>query len=211
VFVPYNFNTRKEGDNISRLNGIGDIVISGSYNVINNYDSASTLKHSLLIGGGIKLPSGQFRKIENGLTVNQNFQLGTGSVDFLLNAIYTIRQQNIGINTEFVYAINTKNRDDYQFGNTSKAGITAFYVPATAAFTIMPNLGVSLETYKNNKQYGETFPDTGGWAVLYTAGIETYYRSFAFGISYTHPGKQELFNAKVSSNGRLAAHFTIMF
>jgi len=212
VFVPYNFNKRNEGENVTRLSGLGDIVVSANYNLINTYDSAnSDLTHNLLVGAGVKLPTGEFRAIQDGLTVNQNFQLGTGSVDFLFNMIYTLRYKNIGLNTEFTYNHNTTNRDDYRFGNTTRSGISAFYIPQTGAVTVMPNAGISVETFRDNQQYEQPFPDSGGWAVLYNAGVEAYYRNMAVGVTYTHPGKQELFNGQVTAENRVALHVTYMF
>jgi hypothetical protein len=212
VFLPYNFNERVEGDQITRLSGLGDAVISANYNLFNTYDSMqSSIKHSLLIGAGVKLPTGQFQAIEDGLTVNQNFQLGTGSVDYLFNLIYTIRVKKMGFNGEFTYNINTTNKDEYRFGNTSRSAISTFYVMNAGNLTVMPNAGVSIETFRDNNQYGIAFEDTGGWAILYNAGIESYYKQFAFGVSYTHPGKQELFNNKVTSYDRFSMHLTYMF
>ena len=212
AFVPYNFNQRREGEKMTYLSGLGDIVVSANYNLVNTYDSAATdWTHNLLVGAGAKLPTGQFRKIEDGLTVNQNFQLGTGSVDLLFNLIYTLRYKNLGLNAEFIYNYNTTNRDDYKFGNTSRSGLTAFFIPRTGAVTVMPNAGVSLETFRDNQQFEQPFPDTGGWAMLYHAGIESYYKNVALGISYSHPGTQKLFNEKVTANDRVAVHVTLMF
>src|SRR5688572_25499278 len=39
VFVPFNFNERTEGNTTNTLKGLGDIVISANYNLINTYDS----------------------------------------------------------------------------------------------------------------------------------------------------------------------------
>jgi hypothetical protein len=212
VFVPYNFNERTEGTTVNTLKGLGDIVISANYNVVNTYDSLDrVLKHNLLIGGGLKLPTGEFQAIENGLTVNQNFQLGTGSWDFLFNLIYTVRHKNVGLNSELSYSLNTTNKDEYKFGNATRVGLTAFYIFQVNTLTIMPNVGVSGEFFKDNKQFGEAFSDTGGWASLYNAGAEIYYRNVALGISYSHPGKQQLFSGKVVANDRISAHFTFMF
>lgn len=211
VFIPYNFNERQEGSKMTYLNGIGDVVVSANYNMINTYDSTSDWKHNLLAGAGVKLPTGEFRKVEDGLTINQNFQLGTGSVDLLLNLIYTVRYKGAGINTEFTYNINGTNRDEYRFGNTSRTGLSAFYILNAGAFTVMPNAGVSIETYEDNAQFDTPFSDTGGWAVLYQAGIESYYRNIALGLSYQDPGRQELFSGKVISKSRFAAHITVMF
>jgi len=61
AFVPFNVNERKEGMTVKKLNGLGDIVISANYNLINTYDSLGAfLTHNLLIGGGVKLPTGQY-------------------------------------------------------------------------------------------------------------------------------------------------------
>jgi hypothetical protein len=212
VFVPVNFNERREGAGVKSLTGLGDIVISANYNLMNTYDSTNSfLKHNLLVGAGLKLPTGEFREIENGLTVNQNFQLGTGSVDFLFNVIYTVRHKNIGLNTELSYTVTTTNKDEYRFGNTARTGITAFYIFRKGVFTLMPNIGVSGEFFKDNKQFGQPFPDTSGWAALCSIGLETYYRKVAVGFSYSRPGKQALFNEKVEANDRVSAHLTFMF
>ena len=212
VFVPFNFNERREGPTTKNLEGLGDVIISANYNVINTYDSADRFfKHNLLIGAGMKLPTGEYRQIENGLTVNQNFQLGTGSVDVLLNVIHTIRHNNLGLNAELSYNINTTNKDEYKFGNAGRAGLTAFYILRAGAVTVMPNVGISAEFFRDNKQFDQPFPDTGGWASLWNVGSEIYYRSVAVGVSWSHPGKQELFNGMVEADDRVSAHVTVMF
>jgi hypothetical protein len=212
VFVPFNFNERQEGTASKNLKGLGDVIISANYNLINTYDSADRfLKHNLLVGAGVKLPTGEYRKIENGLTVNQNFQLGTGSVDLLFNVIHTVRHNNMGLNAEFSYNLNTTNKDDYRFGNAARAGVTAFYILRSGPVTVMPNVGISGEFFKDNKQFDIPFPDTGGWASLYNLGSEIYYRSVALGVSWTHPGRQALFNGNVEADDRVSAHVTVMF
>jgi hypothetical protein len=212
AFIPYNFNARQEGESTTYLHGLGDMVLTAHYTIFNTYDSTfSDWKHYLLVGGGVKLPTGEFDAIQNGLTINQNFQLGTGSVDFLFNLMYTLRYKSAGLNTEFTYSYNTTNPDEYRFGNTTRTGLTAFYIPTTKAVTFMPNVGISLETFKDNEQFGQPFPDSGGWAMFYNAGLETYFKRFALGVSYTHPGKQKLFNEQVKANDRVSMHLTFMF
>lgn len=212
AFVPFNFNERQEGSGVKRMKGLGDIVISANYNLLNTFDSTrSIIKHNLLLGAGVKLPTGQYRAIENGLTVNQNFQLGTGSLDFLFNLIHTARYKNWGLNTELSYAANTTNNDEYRFGNATRAGVTAFYIISANAITFMPNVGISGEFFKDNTQYEVPFPDTGGWASLYSAGVEVYVRNMALGFSYGNPGKQALFNDMVRAHDRTSVHLTFMF
>ena len=212
VFVPFNINERIEGPTTKKLKGLGDIIVSANYNVINTYDSTdSFFTHNLLVGAGVKLPTGEYQQIENGLTVNQNFQLGTGSVDVLLNAIHTIRHGNMGMNAEISYSLNSTNKDEYRFGNAARAGLTLFYILRSGGVTVMPHVGISGEYFRDNKQFDQPFPDTGGWASLCNLGSEIYYRNIAVGISWSHPGKQKLFNGLVEANDRTSAHVTIMF
>ncbi len=212
VFVPFNINERIEGPMTKKLKGLGDIIVSANYHVINTYDSTDRFfKHNLLVGAGLKLPTGEYRQIENGLTVNQNFQLGTGSVDVLLNAIHTIRHGNMGMNAEISYSLNSTNKDEYRFGNAARAGLTLFYILRSGGVTVMPHVGISGEYFRDNKQFDQPFPDTGGWASLCNLGSEIYYRNIAVGISWSHPGKQKLFNGLVEANDRTSAHVTIMF
>jgi hypothetical protein len=38
---------------------------------------------------------------------------------------------------------------------------------------------------------------------------QSYYKNFALGISYVHPGKQKLFNEKVTPNDRVSVHLPL--
>lgn len=100
---------------------------------------------------------------------------------------------------------------EYRFGNATRAGVIAFYIIRAKAITLMPNAGISGEFFNDNQQFKDPFPDTGGWASLYNAGMEIYVRNVALGFSYGHPGKQALFNDKVIAHGRTSVHLTFMF
>ena len=211
AFVPYKINYRDEGSETLRLKGLGDIRISANFNLINTYDSSNTIvKNTLLLGAGIKLPTGRFTEIRDGLTVNQNFQLGTGSVDYVINLIHTIRYKKLGLNTEAAYSFNTTNKDEYKFGNTITGNMSVFYIYNKNFLTLMPHTGMSYECNKDNSQFGIPYEDTGGWATLYQAGVDTFFKNVSLGITYSHPGKQDLFNGSVHAHDRYSVRISIM-
>lgn len=186
VFIPYNINYRQEGEIQTEVQGLGDVLISANYNLINTFKNTSDLKHSLLFGAGLKLPSGDFNALKSGLTINQNFQLGTGSFDILVSALYSVRHKNTGINTEFSYKYNTTNSNEYRFGNTTKTAVSIFQnFSSNSSITLMPNIGVGIETFGNSSQFKQEYSDSGGWAMFYHAGIESYYKKLAFGLTHT--------------------------
>jgi hypothetical protein len=125
--------------------------------------------------------------------------------------IHTVRHNDLGINAELSYNVNTTNKDEYRFGNAARTGLTAFYILRAGALTVMPNVGLSGEFFEDNKQFDQPFTDTGGWASIYNVGSEIYFRSIALGVSWSHPGKQKLFSGMVDSKDRLSAHVTVMF
>ncbi|MCY7351019.1 MAG: hypothetical protein LH606_10160 [Cytophagaceae bacterium] len=94
AFLPVNANRQETTDGTHTRKGLGDAILMAHYNLVNTaLDTvARKVDHNLLIGGGVKLPTGQFRYEADGSEVaNPNFQLGTGSTDALFNIIYTLR------------------------------------------------------------------------------------------------------------------------
>ena len=112
VAVPYAFDKRINQGISKTKNGIGDISVNGYYQLFNNRKTVhadKSLVQTLWVGGGIKLPTGKYVDADKQNT-SQNanlFQLGTGSTDFTLNAMYDIRLQNAGLNISASYKINT--------------------------------------------------------------------------------------------------------
>ncbi|HTE32914.1 MAG TPA: hypothetical protein VK666_21175, partial [Chryseolinea sp.] len=126
AFIPYAYNNMNGTDQVVYASGLGDINIIANYVIANTGENQSDFKHMLIAGGGIKLPTGKFDLTDKGKIINRNFQMGTGSVDFNLNAVYTLRYKKAGINLETGYKINTRNTHDYLFGNQYRASAQLF-------------------------------------------------------------------------------------
>lgn len=95
AFVPYNFNKRESQTGDGDKRGLGDIAVMGYFKLFDNMNTVSDrlLVQSLWIGAGVKAPTGRYEPSER-LAVQEspnNFQLGTASTDFTVNAAYDIR------------------------------------------------------------------------------------------------------------------------
>ena len=188
AFVPYAHNDMNGSEQVVSINGLGDITVMANYLLINTGESKSKkFKHTLIAGGGVKLPTGKFNIEDKGKLVNRNFQIGTGSVDFLIASVYTVRYQKIGTNMEAGYKINTRNNADYIFGNQFHISSQIFYWQNIKPFSLLPNVGVYYEQAPKHKEAKIIQANTGGFALLATAGLEIYYKSFTSGINYKHP------------------------
>lgn len=215
VFLPYNSNKQTTlSGRTARIEGLGDASMIMHYNVRNTFwDSTEHhINQNLLIGGGIKLPTGKYKYEDTGEEgANPNFQLGTGSVDFILNAIYTLRYHDWGLNLDASHKINTTNANGYRFANRTNGSLTAFYTAKFGSFTMMPNIGTMTEYSNKDTRNGIENSFTGGWIMTANAGIELYYKRFSSGITFQKPVVQNLVSKESKINQQAAVHFTVMF
>ncbi|MDI9866458.1 hypothetical protein QM480_19105 [Flectobacillus sp. DC10W] len=218
AFVPYNFNAQTQIlPNITNtIQGLGDITILGHYNVLNTFwdSTAHQVNHNLMLGLGVKAPTGKFKYDQNSVeeVANPNFQLGTGSTDFLVNAIYTVRYDQWGLNTDITYKINTENSNQYRYGNKLTTALTAFYAKGFGqGNTLMPNAGVYWEYAQNDHDKGIINKDTGGYWASANIGCEAFFKKFSFGVTHQMPFAQELSRGELKANARTTAHITFMF
>ena len=191
AFVPYSYNTMRGTEQNVTASGLADITLSANYLLINTGDSTRMFKHTLSAGAGIKLPTGENNLTDHGELVHPNFQMGTGSTDFLLSAIYTVRYGKLGSNVETGYKINTANADEYRFGNQFHASYQFFYWQNVKSITLLPNAGLYYEQADNHKDGRAIQTNTGGSALLVSAGMETYVSRFTIGFNYKHPLTQK--------------------
>ena len=220
VFVPYQFSQQtmlKTGE-VTPLRGLSDVSALAHYNLINTFMDDSIVhkvNHNLLVGGGVKLPTGRFRYDENNLSdvANPNFQLGTGSTDWLLNAIYTARYKNWGANADVSYRITTTNPNGYRFGNRLNASASVFYLTGSGMgkLSIMPNTGVFVEQAGHDVRSGVMNKQTGGYATYINIGTEVYLSKLSLGFSYRKPVSQYLSQGELRANAQLSTHVTFLF
>lgn len=191
AFIPYSFNSMKGTEQVVSSHGLGDITLIGNYLLLNTgEDKTKKFKHTWMAGAGVKLPTGDSNLEDKGVLVNPNFQLGTGSLDFLLSTVYTLRYQKAGLSVESGYKINTRNRNDYVFGNQFHASSQIFYWQNAGLFAFLPNAGVYFEQAAKHRDGTILQANTGGSSVQLMAGLETYVEGFTVGFTYKHPVNQ---------------------
>lgn len=211
-FVPYNFNERINQGKRTGKNGLGDIAVQGYYKLLDKKKTAGKklLVQTLWVGGGIKLPVGEYDPADENINQNtQNtFQLGTGSVDFTVNAMYDVRLQDAGINTNISYKMNTANKYNYQYGNKFTANALAYYkINIKNKITIAPNTGIMYETaQKDFKNISHTVDESGGFSTMATFGAEFNVKQISFGGNYQTPISQELAGNRVLAKDRFMLH-----
>jgi hypothetical protein len=217
-FIPLNFNSRENQGATMRKSGIGDIAIVGYYQLLDKQQTilnSKLLVQSLWIGGGIKAPAGKYEpteRQENEDTPN-NFQLGTASTDFTLNAMYDVRLMDVGINANVSYKVNTTNKYDYRYGNKFSANILTYYkFRITEKVTIAPNAGILYETAAKDREDKKYQVDiSGGHSLMATTGIEATFGSISVGANFQPLISQQLADKRIKAGNRGMVHVTYLF
>ncbi len=215
AFVPFNLNQLSSPSQQETVAGLGDISILAFYNIFNSDfkdSSRSKLLHSLQIGGGIKLPTGSFdQQGQDDLLLSPTFQLGTGSTDFILSSIYTLRYQKVGFNSNITYKINLANRYQYKIGNQLSGRLTGFGLIQFDQWLLVPQIGLQIENTAKNRSKEFVRTNTGGTQLLSIVGLGIYYKKIQIGLSYEQPIWQQIANGQVQNHARFMASINYLF
>jgi hypothetical protein len=193
-YLPFQSNMQKGPEGDKSLHKLGDAIFLANYRLIDHISSDNKLRQTVVAGGGIKLPTGNYQYEEGSEKEvdNPNFQAGTGSTDFLLNGSYSLRYKKVAVSTGVTYKMNTSNKEDYRFGNRLLTVVQFKYIKDVRNISIIPNLGLIMEKMNQDKESGTSVDHTGGHNVQATVGLDVNNRKIAAGIFYSKPLAQNL-------------------
>lgn len=216
--VPTSTIVKENQEGSQRKFGIGDPIVQGFFRVMKKssafgQSSPKLVNQSLWVGAGIKAPLGQYNDAEkNNTAVTANtFQLGTGSTDFLFNAIYDLRIQDDGINLNASYKFNTANRYDFKYGN--RWNLTAQYYHKFSlgkTSRIAPNAGMVWEYANRDADEKFLLPASGGRLLLGTVGVEYSINRLTMGANFQSPISQKIANGFVRAESRAMVHLSFL-
>ncbi|MCB0697070.1 MAG: hypothetical protein KDC07_06880 [Chitinophagaceae bacterium] len=215
-FLPYRYNTSTYTAYSVPSKGLGDATLLANYTFYLTPDSStSPVRQRLQGGAGIKAPTGSYVGVtqleREGLP---NMQAGTGSWDIPINANYTLRYKQAGINADASFNLTTANKDNYKYGNRFTAQLTGFYWIQKNKLSLLPQAGAryeyALHDYDNynrkwlNKQ-------TGGYIVSCTAGVQAYYNSIGLQLQYSKPLAQVYGGGYIKALQRIDVGIMLLF
>ncbi len=221
AILPYNFNRREipSAGETGRKDGLGDVALMGYYRLFETTTVTSNYKffvHSLWAGVGVKAPTGMYDQAEQASASQgspNNFQLGTASTDFMLNAAYDARLMDLGMNVNVNYKINTQNTYDFRYGNKLTANSLVYYkFNIKNKVRIAPNVGLMYERQQKDELYGRyNVAQSGGYVFTLIGGVELNLGKISLGFNYQSPASQNLAEGRVLAGNRLMTHLSFGF
>ena len=215
--VPYGFNERIGQTASGTKNGLGDITLTGYYRLFDTrgrHPSGKGFVQTIWIGGGIKLPTGKYDAADKAsMSTNTNlFQLGTGSVDYILAATYDGRFKQTGMNLSANYKINGINRHDYSYGNKFSASTQVYRVfNLPGEIKIAPNIGMMYENSAKDIDNKLSVDMSGGYLLMGTLGAELSWKKVSVGANWQTPFSQDLAMGMAKAKNRGMVHIALAF
>ena len=153
--------------------GFGDIRLLAKYALV-----VST-RHLLVIGGGVKTPSGEYKLLNSEGEINEaTLMPGTGSWDGLFSLFYDyqILPHRLDAFVSGSYQLTTENELNYEFADQVllSAGINYLLTQLEGGRAVSASLQVNsrLTVFPTHDQYrGMNVPSTGGAWVYLTPGV----------------------------------------
>jgi len=208
AMLPYQVNKQEIAGTTRNLKGAGDLTLLANYRLWMKQGRSNT--QTLTVGGGFKLPTGKYTASKSGTIEDQNFQLGTGSVDYMLNASYRLSYRRWVFSAVGSYKYNTENKQNYRYGDIWATGATAVYRKELKDFSISPYLQIMKEIQLRDADDHIIQKHSGG-SVLYSGGgFDVNTRKFSIGANHQFAAKQNLLQGEINAKPRLSIHFSIV-
>lgn len=180
AIMPYIYAERNQTETQRSIQGISDITLKASYFLLRLGDEKKS--HRLKLSGGLNLPTGKFEDREETL-IPQNFQIGTGGLDFQGEIEYLFGFKNWVAMSQARYLYNSKNPSDYKFGNQASIQALVAYKIPLKKMAIVPLAGISFEYFERDinaryfYQYG-----TGGESINAQVGVQIKIKDWLFSL-----------------------------
>jgi len=188
IVIPYLINEMDGSHQDVVSKGLGDPMFLLLTRVMDTgLDFSRTVNHALFLGGGVKLPVGDYEKMdENGL-INRNFQLGSGSLDYVFALNYTLRFGGYGMTLDASYKLNTQNDVGYDFGDQTHTSLAFFKLQGLQAVSFLHAVGSRFEFAHSHLDQGIKQINTGGNVVLGHVSTQMYYKAFTIQAEFQYP------------------------
>lgn len=214
AYLPYIANVINEKRISIPSKGIGDLSLMASY-IFFNTSTTRNYKQLLLMSAGLKIPTGNFNLKDKNDLLHPNVQPGSGSYDFPISFLYSIRRNSLSAFIESGIKINSCNSIGYKFGNRVSSQLKFLYWGKYKNTVIMPSisLGYSMAQKDQKKISNQIKKEsyTGGSTLYLLAGMDIYYKDFSFSFNLQHALYEYLSNGNTKSNPRFVVGINYLF
>ncbi|TCJ19626.1 transporter [Flaviaesturariibacter flavus] len=209
ALLPWQQNMLRSESGNRTLSGLGDITLLAQYKVWDH--STEKVRHTVLAGAGLKLATGRFTPAGTNKAADQNFQLGTGSTDYIVNGSYRISTGKWLFGAGGSYKYNTSNADGFRYGDVLNLSLLAAWRYEWANWSLLPYLQLSHEALSRDADHNVLQRHSGGTVAYAGGGIDLSTRAITLGLNYQFAAGQHLADGQISAEPKFSAHASFSF
>jgi hypothetical protein len=186
--VPYRMNSQSMNAAETKVAGIGDVNLYAGYHLIRKIET-DKVQHRLIVGAGIKLPTGDYKLVTNEERVDPLIQPGSGSNDGFFYTTYITGYKNLGFNSTLTYKINGTNSLDEKLANSTTVNASLFYKfkAKNKEFTVIPKALLYYE-YTEGLFVNHTYvPGTKMNVLMLGTGFDIFIKNFLLSLTVDLP------------------------
>lgn len=190
--IPIQVARQKTDFTKSFVSGFSDPNVLFTYSLIDKKDSLNVTHDFLNIGLGAKFPFGKVLSYQNDL---KNLAPGTGSFDGLILANYTHRFQNgWSFQGEASHALKGKDREGYQYGNSSQISSAVIYNRKIQGYRLITSVGLQFDEYQASRLNGMQLMEqsNSGYIFAWKGSVNFLTNRYLFSAQIQSPIKQQL-------------------
>jgi len=211
AYVPYRVSHQTTEVRTFEGKGLGDITLLANYLLVNTGDSVERkLKHTLMLGGGLKMATGDYRQEDHGLRLHPNLQPGSGSWDVLFNAQYTVRYREWGLSLLGMYRLNTANPEGFKSGDRILGNLFLYHWTRKGNWNVMPSAGLAIDHAMKEKLDDRVYRLSGGTELRATADLQVFYGQLGVGAGCRIPLAHSLSSGTVTPAPQWMVSLTLL-
>jgi hypothetical protein len=206
--IPYEFNSLSNDHGVKKISGLGDVSLLANYKLWTKAKNQN--RQTILIGAGIELPTHVLATSQVEQSENQNFQLSSGSIDYILNASYHLSRNQFMFSVAGSYKYNTANKEEYRYGDILTTAGTLVYRKDWLKMSVSPYVQLMYETQMKDAS-NHIIQNSSGGQVLYTGGgVDINTKNIAVGMNYQFAPHQNLAQGLTEVKPRCNAHISFI-
>jgi hypothetical protein len=211
VFLPLLDNRSKTNEVYVHHTGLGDISFNAGFHAMTP-KADRKIRHKLIIGAGIKLPTGNFYAHDSKSDrLPFEMQPGTGSFDGFGYINYIFMTKKLGASVNLNYKANGANQFNEKLGNSHNDFVSVFYRLSYKAVTIYPSVQANYEFTQGLKIKNVLQASTQVNSLLIGPGLDIYYKSFSVNISWQFTAIEDVRDGNLKSAGRISLGLNYSF
>lgn len=211
VILPYVMNDGYESAAYSSVHGIGDLSLLAGWQLIDEAETGK-FRHRLLLGAGVKLPTGISDAGVNDERYPLMFQCGTGSHDLLTYATYQLAYDKLGLTMTPLFKFNGENEFNEKIDNSLSFTGSLFYkLEVSEQFQLLPSAQFYYENTKGEIVNSEPVKGTLMHVAMAGPGIDVYWKNLGLSFSAMYTVHEEENGSGLNSRIRYMLGVNLFF